>query len=177
MPLLSCQACKPPCLIDQESVLGNWFLDDTEPALFLHACSLFRREVFEEIRFDENYRGSYFREETDIYLSARRRGFRTVFSGDCVCFHLGTMAGGNRDYRFRLPGKLSAILHEVPSIVYMVLNNNYFLNKYYDCLRKEFGYKHKKGYYKRLFALRLLKDTLTEYIGDASALVQRTVIH
>ena len=160
-----------PSLIDREHVLGDWTLDTTEPALFLHSCALFRREVLEEVRFDENYKGNYFREETDVYLGAGMKGFRALFVGDAVCFHLRSTSGGTFDYRFSLGGALSVFLEKVgiPSTIYSFLNNNYFLNKYYEYLRKEFGYAHGREYYKRAFALSLLKGEL----GIATGLVRR----
>ena len=164
-----------PTLIDQKYVLGNWTLDTIEPALFLHSCALFRREVLEAVRFDENYKGNYFREETDIYLGARMKGFRALFVGDAVCFHLRSTSGGTFDYGFRLGGALSMFLEKVgvPSTIYSFLNNNYFLNKYYEYLRKEFGYTHNREYYKRAFVSSLLKSLLKSELRGATGLVGR----
>lgn len=150
-----------PTLIDQRRLLGNYTLTISEPVLFLHACSLFRRRVFESVRFDENYRGNYFREETDVYLAARMKGFQISFEGDYVCFHMESSEGGVSDYG-PLRSKLSAILHRAgfPAVIYTVLNNNYFLDKYYNYLKKELRYTRKKNYYKRCFALSLLSITL-----------------
>jgi glycosyltransferase involved in cell wall biosynthesis len=160
-----------PDLIDERTLVGNWILTTTEPALFLHACSLFRRRVLESVRFDENYRWNYFREETDMYLSARMKGFRIVFAGDTVGFHMQKGTGGTADHGFPLGDKLSTALEKVgfPYHIYSVLNNNYFLDKYYDYLKKELGYLHDKDYYKRFFALMTLKGTMRY----ATAFLQR----
>jgi len=47
-----------------------------------------------------------------------------------------------------------------PSTIYKIVNNNYFLEKYYEYLRRECGYTHSKQYYKRLFSLHLLGKQL-----------------
>jgi len=162
-----------PALIDQRALLGNWILTTTEPALFLHAGSFFRRRVLESVRFDANYRWNYFREETDICLSARMKGFGIVFAGDTVAFHLQKHTGGSADYGFPLGDKLSTALDTIgfPNHIYSVLNNNYFLDKFYDYLKKELGYLHDKDYYKRFFALMLVKTTMRA----AAARVQRSL--
>jgi hypothetical protein len=79
----------PP--IDYRTLTGNFHLDtgrDT-PLTFLHACALFRKEVFEKLRYDEkSYRVTYFREETDLYLRAGAHGFTMVFCPHTKGYHI-----------------------------------------------------------------------------------------
>ncbi|MFH1278823.1 MAG: glycosyltransferase family 2 protein [Candidatus Eisenbacteria bacterium] len=68
--------------------------DTTSPAPgpmrvpFIHAISLIRRDVFDDVRFDDAYRGGAYREETDFYLRATRAGHEIDYCPEAVCFHL-----------------------------------------------------------------------------------------
>ncbi len=158
---------KPVPLVNQTLMLPNWCLDLVAPTLFLPVCSLFRRRVFDKIRFDEGYGYNYFREETDAHLRARMKGFKFLYAGMCVSFHLAgaDMEGGCHDYGFggfALPGALEYLwnLAEFPRNFYSFLNNNRFLDKFYPYLRQECGYNHSKEYYKAAFALHCLRAKL-----------------
>lgn len=149
-------------LVNEDLMLDNFAIDRTQPALFLSALSLFRRDVFNNIRFDEAYKHNCFREETDIYLQAKMQGFSTIFVGECNCFHLPKTGGGAHDYGFALSPKLVRLLAVVglPEDTYSIINNNYFLNKYYDHLKDWCHYSRRKEYYEILFALHLIKRRL-----------------
>jgi glycosyltransferase involved in cell wall biosynthesis len=75
---------------------------------FIHSISLIAREVFETVRFDTGYRGNAYREETDFYLEAGKRGHRIFWCPEAVCIHLprevvqlgGQMAQGIWAYKF-----------------------------------------------------------------------------
>ena len=73
----------------------------SEPIMapYLHAISLVNKTVFEELSFDENFRGNGYREETDFYLTAREHGFDLLFVPSAVCYHLRgpiSASGGQR---------------------------------------------------------------------------------
>jgi glycosyltransferase involved in cell wall biosynthesis len=51
-------------------------LQDWEACCWLPSNSLIRRMIFDSISFDEGYRGNFYREETDFFVSAARSGFR-----------------------------------------------------------------------------------------------------
>lgn len=59
-------------------------------------CSLHlaRRSVLDEVGFDTGYGGNYWREETDHYVSAIRRGYRVVLTNRTYAWSEGTLAGG-----------------------------------------------------------------------------------
>jgi len=157
-------------LINRELMTGNFCLDTVQPTMFLHSCSLFRRAVLDKIRFDENYRFNYFREETDIYVQASMKGFRILYAGDCILFHLRYMhgtRGGCHEYGPALPPRAYKFLDTVglPGIIYTILNNRYFLNKYYGYFRGVCGYTHSKEHYERVFAVHMLQGKLKEITG------------
>lgn len=106
--------------------------DTTSPAPgpmrvpFIHAISLIRREVFDDVRFDDGYRGGAYREETDFYLRAGRAGHRIDYCPDALCFHLP------REVK-ELGGTLS---HGIWAHKYWVLRNNWrFLRRNHADLR------------------------------------------
>jgi glycosyltransferase involved in cell wall biosynthesis len=154
-------------VVNQTLMLGNFFLDIVAPTLFLPACSLFRRCIFEKIRFDEGYRYNYFREETDAHVQASMRGFRLLYAGNRVCYHLRSSAGGAREYGRALPSALGHLLKLVgfPRDFYSTVNNNRFLDKFYPYLRERCRYDHCKEYYEALFALYWLRLRLQVPLG------------
>lgn len=48
---------------------------------WLPPAVLARRSVFSELSYDEGYGGNYWREETDLFVSASRAGYRVVLTG------------------------------------------------------------------------------------------------
>jgi hypothetical protein len=132
----------------------------------LAGCALFNKRVFDEVRFDEKYKYNYFREETDPYLRARMRDFRALYAGDYVGFHLERKGGGCHDYGLLIPPRLRQLFDKLgfPFDVYRILNNRYFLSKYYKYLRRELNYQRSKDYYELAFVLHLLNVRLREAV-------------
>jgi glycosyltransferase involved in cell wall biosynthesis len=68
---------------------------------FLPAPALIRRVVFDDVRFDAIYRGNAWREETDFFVSAARRGYVFVLTPATVSFQVAQWSGGQRRSRLR----------------------------------------------------------------------------
>jgi glycosyltransferase involved in cell wall biosynthesis len=152
-------------LVNKTRMTGNWFLDDIQPTMFLHSCALFKRGVFENIKYDENYiPPNYYYEEVDVYLQAKMKGFSILFAGDCPCFHLRSMSGGAHDFGWHLPARVYEIIDKIglPSNLCMIMNNWYFLSKCYHYLRKEYGYSHSREYYEWAFVLHVVESRLSD---------------
>ena len=69
------------------------------PAPFLHAVALVHSSVFAEAGFDNKYRGTAHREETDFYLTADAAGFSIYWTPATACYHLRgpiSLTGGQR---------------------------------------------------------------------------------
>jgi glycosyltransferase involved in cell wall biosynthesis len=100
-------------------------LPDTEwvECLWMPANSLFRRSIFDTIAYDERFTGSFYREETDVFVAAARTGSRVVVTSRAYTYIRSRAAGGiNRASRVRYE--------------YSVLKNNwYFLRKHGRWLR------------------------------------------
>jgi GT2 family glycosyltransferase len=102
--------------------------DEDMEVPFIHAISLVRRGVFDDVMFDETFRGNAFREETDFYLRARSAGHRVYFCPSALCVHLprevktlgGNMAQGIWTYKY-----------------WSIRNNYVFLKRHHARLRRE----------------------------------------
>jgi GT2 family glycosyltransferase len=94
---------------------------------FLHALFLAKRWIFKQVRFDENYFGNAYREETDFCLEAARRGAKIMFCPDSAIFHIEAPHGGQR--------RITKWAYEKA----VLKNNWYFLNKQYAYLKDRYG--------------------------------------
>jgi len=90
---------------------------------FLNGIVLARRDVLLAIRYDESLRGTAWREETSLFLTATERGFRCVLTPRTASFQLGQWDGGQRR------GRLS---YEA----WAVRNNWRFLRRHASSLRR-----------------------------------------
>lgn len=72
------------------------------PAPFLQSAALIKKEVFQKVVFDEEYigfsHGYCWREETDFFMSANEKGFKTFFCPHAVAFNLPTQPGGTHQW-------------------------------------------------------------------------------
>jgi GT2 family glycosyltransferase len=74
---------------------------------FMPAPALISRKVFEQIRYDENYGNTGWRDETDFFIQAVRSCFRCILTPTTAMYQLEQWDGGSR--RPRLEYELSAI--------------------------------------------------------------------
>jgi GT2 family glycosyltransferase len=116
-------------LIERWAVVGNHHMDtgtDREVPL-LDACALIKREIFEHVSFDMDFKGNGWREESDFQLGALEAGFKLVHCPHTLGFHspggVGKKQGGSRS-RSRLNYEL-----------WVMRNNARFLRKHWDFLR------------------------------------------
>jgi hypothetical protein len=97
---------------------------------FTHSCFLTRTDLARRLRYDENYPGNGYREETDFQLKVLRHDGRVFITPHAICFHLPrseAMTGGQRD------------LHWLVYEFWTIRNNHYFVRKHYPTLRAYFG--------------------------------------
>ncbi|MFU8852582.1 glycosyltransferase family 2 protein [Micromonospora sp. SL1-18] len=93
--------------------------------VWMPANALFRRSIFDVVSYDESYTGNYYREETDLYVSAARAGHRVLVT-DRGYTYIRFRQGGGID-------RQSKLRYE-----YSVLRNNwYFLRKHGAWLREQ----------------------------------------
>ena len=75
-----------------------------QQVLTARGCNMsFRREIFTEynLRFDERFRGSAVREESDFCLQLRQTGYQIWYDPDAALVHLGEETGGCHDISMR----------------------------------------------------------------------------
>jgi GT2 family glycosyltransferase len=68
---------------------------------FLPALTLISRDVFDEVSFFTGFRGNAYREETDFFVSAARKGFRCLLTPSTASFQAAHWEGGQRTGRLR----------------------------------------------------------------------------
>ena len=120
--------------------------------------ALFRRSVFGGLYYDEKIGGNYHREETDLYVSALKNGFKIMFCHSAFVWHLNYLSrtGGCRTQR-RLEIEWS-----------LLRNNFYFWRKHYKFLKSRLGLKGPLLYY-------ALKYSLFRYVNYFGRLLGRRV--
>lgn len=75
-----------------------------QQVLSVRGCNMsFRREIFEKygLHFDERFRGSAVREESDFCLRLRQTGYKIWYEPDAHLIHLGEETGGCHDISTR----------------------------------------------------------------------------
>jgi len=91
----------------------------------IHGYSMIRKEAFLNVGgFDEkNYKGNYFREETDLWLRFKRMGFKLYYQPKAKIYCLRGLTKG---------GQWSNVRGSLPLYEYYVLRNHLvFLKKFY----------------------------------------------
>lgn len=71
-----------------------------QPVITVRGCNMaFRREIFtvHDLWFDERFRGSAVREESDFCLRLRRTGYQIWYAPEAHLVHLGEESGGCHD--------------------------------------------------------------------------------
>jgi len=86
---------------------------------YVSSTMAIRREVFSDLRYDKGYKGTFYREETDFQLMARKLGWLIIFDPRFKVKHYGTDYGGARGKKFR--GR----------IYWKSKNHTYFLLKHF----------------------------------------------
>ncbi|NAZ12527.1 MAG: glycosyltransferase [Desulfurococcales archaeon] len=92
---------------------GPRYVDYTTPLMALKAEILDK-----EVRYDENYGGIGYREESDLQIQIRKLGYKIIFEPRFYTYHLAIESGGNRysDLENR--------------IFWKWINHIYFMNKW-----------------------------------------------
>jgi len=70
---------------------GPRYVDYTTPLMALKAKILDK-----EVRYDENYGGIGYREESDLQMQIRKLGYKIIFDPRFYAYHLAIESGGNR---------------------------------------------------------------------------------
>ena len=110
-----------------------------QQVLSARGCNMsFRREIFEQhgIWFDERFRGSAVREESDFCLRLRRTNLMVWYDPDANLVHLGEETGGCHDISTRSMGYQITFYHNhfLMGLKNLTLTQNLrFFAKLFDC--------------------------------------------
>lgn len=69
---------------------------DVRFAEFATPIMAVRREALNGVRYDERFKGTHYREETDIQHQCKRRGWKILFFPMLTVMHYGSAQGGGR---------------------------------------------------------------------------------
>ncbi|WP_279018455.1 glycosyltransferase family 2 protein [Megasphaera elsdenii] len=114
---------------------------------FCHACALVKKEIFDTIHFDVNYRGNAFREETDLFTRVSAAGYSIYYDSSAVQINLP---------RNMILRKNSLLQHKLKASFYEFWNTYKYLRKNEKFLQK---FYHTSEGYRKLW-LRYMKDAI-----------------
>jgi len=90
-----------PCIIDKKTGLIYRNFSPTFKDIFevedCHACSMYPKYIFKEIRYEERvYRGNYIGEESEVHQKLRKKGYKLYFQPRAIVYHKTVNSGGCR---------------------------------------------------------------------------------
>lgn len=121
--------------------------DSPQRVPFCHACALVKREIFDSIHFDVNYRGNAFREETDLFTRVSAAGFSIYYDSTAIQINLP---------RNMVLQKRSVLKHKIKASFYEFWNTYKYLRKNEKFLQR---YYHTSKGFRRLW-FRYMLDAL-----------------
>lgn len=104
-------------------------LAKAEEVPFVAACALVKRNVFEKVQFDTNYKGNAFREETDFFTVASASGKSIYYDSTAVQINLPRNLMVER--KAFLKFKLRSSFYEFVNTYKYLRKNIGFIQKYY----------------------------------------------
>lgn len=121
---------------------------------FVQACFLAKLSKIKNIKYDINYKGNCYREETDFLLCCRKKGMKIYYCSDAI--------------QINYPRSLSSGgAHQVGKIkwyYWTIKNNLYFLKKNINYLKKEYGVTRNIYIYQYDFILIILSKLIKNFI-------------
>lgn len=116
----------------------------------LPAPMLARTDIFRKVRFDPEYRGNAWREESDFQLSAQESGFRLAYCPHAISFNL--MIENDQGGVHSSSG--------VRRIKWIIRNNWRFINKHAEVVAQEFGVTNRATYIMRFTAWIVYRELI-----------------
>lgn len=108
----------------------DWDFDKPIKVPFCQACALVKKESIRNIRFDRDYGGNAFREETDFFTRISAAGFKIYYNSKAMQINLprSTVLKGNSFIKY----KIRAVIYEFINTYKYFKKNREFLNSYYS---------------------------------------------
>lgn len=143
-------------IINEQSLEGHFYKETKRPkeVLFLHAISLFKKDVFEKLQYKDIYKVNGYREETDLFVNAWNQGKKIIYVSKAVCYHVFNSSnekGGQR---------MSKLKYE-----YWRLKNNYFFLKRNNSILNSYFKENKSVFFREfIYIIYRLKTILKKII-------------
>jgi len=99
---------------------------------FLHACSLFKKNIALQYPFDESFTGRCLREESNFYLKLHSNGYKGYLLHNAVAFHL----------KYGISGGCKT--SSIKSFLSYVKNEHKFLSNHWDFVKETFNINQSK---------------------------------
>jgi glycosyltransferase involved in cell wall biosynthesis len=144
-------------IADIRNVKANFHYSVEEPleVPFTHAGALVKTSLAKKIRYDENYIGNCYREETDFFVRANIAGAKIMYNSNAVQVNLPRkMAKGGA----HSAGKLRWYY-------YTIINNHYFMKKNWPAICKKYNIKTPAILIETKFVFNLMKSAVKNIIA------------
>lgn len=105
----------------------NYHIDRITEGLFVMSCFMIKSEMARDIKYDKRFIGNAAREDMDYLVQQSRKGRKMVYVPDAYEIDLPSEyvnGGGSHDMKIW------------KYVMYAIINNNYFIDKNYDFLKK-----------------------------------------
>lgn len=114
---------------------------------FTHACALVKKEYIKKVKFDTNFKGNAYREETDFFLSCDELGASIWFDS----------RGCQINYPFSEIKRVRTIRSMFKHARYDLINTIKLINKHHWWFVKKYSYKYSKN---KMILLYIFNDCL-----------------
>ena len=117
-------------IADLDILKGNFIYSFNEPieVPYVHASALVKTSIAKKIKFDPEYIGNCYREETDFFLRANLAGAKIMYNSKAV--------------QVNLPRKISTggahSSNKLKWYYYTLINNHRFITKIWEAVRKKY---------------------------------------
>ena len=131
----------------------NFFYRFKEPieVPFTHACALVKKKYIKKVKFDTNFKGNAYREETDFFLSCNEQGAKIWFDS----------RGVQINYPFSSIKRIRTFKSMYRHAYYDLVNTIKLINKHHWFFVEKYNYKYSK---KRMIIEYIINDIMM-YIG------------
>lgn len=142
---------------DSRELKYNYKVEKITEGLLVMACFMIKAELTRNVKFDKGYLGSGAFEDIDYLMQQAKKGRKMVYVPDT--------------YEIDIPAKYvkkggSHNSNRLSYTVYLIRNNNYFLEKHYDYLKRQ-GYITKgKREAKLYFMTKIIKTHVMDILKN-----------
>lgn len=117
---------------------------------FCHALIMIEKKAYDQVLYNEEFKGNEFREESDCQLRLQKIGYKAILTPDAECYHMPASLS-------RKPMKLGKW---ISTKVFYVVNNWKFWNRNYSFIKNNFTCNHVKIWYQLSYIPIVFNESL-----------------